>query len=290
MRHKTTKNRARSTKPAKRVSAVRKKRTGVNFRQYLIRGWWIMRGAAAGVLILGVLYGAYLGAGKVMELKALSVEVIEIAGCQDVQPDSIRKLTGVLKGDPLLKVDLNQVRRNVVSHPWIKDCTVIRELPDTLRIAIEERIPSAVVLGQKFALVDPEGVVMSLHSSYPQGYPVITGISEPLVPGRVITELLPAIEILGSIARTGFIGLERISEVSMDSDLIRVSLMGTGTVLMFARGDTDAQVGKLVRLMEAGVFDTRLAGYDLRFEGRVISMPETRFHMSGEDGVSPAGG
>ena len=220
MRIGNTKSRARAGKPAKRVSRVRKKGRGfnvrINFRQYLVRCWWTLRGAAAGVLVLGVLYGAYLGAGKIMELKALSVAVIEVAGCQDVDPDSVRQLTGVYKGDPLLKIDLKRVRRNVVSHPSIKDATVIRELPDTLRIAVRERMSTAVVLGHEFALVDQEGVVMSLYNSYPQGYPVITGISEPLVPGRVIKELQPAMEVLAGIARSGLIGPERISELGVE--------------------------------------------------------------------------
>jgi hypothetical protein len=290
MRHKTAKNRARTGKPVKRVSLVRKKRRVPDAWPYLVRCWWMLRGAAAGVLVLGVLYGAYLGAEKIMEMKSLSVRTIEVDGCQNVEPDSIRGLTGVFKGDPLLKIDLKKVRRNVVSHPSIKDATVIRELPDTLRIAVKERISAAVVLGREFALVDQEGVVMSLHNSYPEGYPVITGISEPLVPGRVIVELQPAMNVLSGIARSGLIEPDQISELGVDGDQIRVSLLGTGTVLVLDRGNTDVQIGKLVRLMEAGMFDSRLAGYDLRFDGRVIGMPERKLEMSGENGLPPAGG
>lgn len=290
MRYKTTKSRARAGKPVKRVSLVRKKRRVPDFWPYLVRCWWMLRGAAAGVLVLGVLYGAYLGADKIMEMKSLSVRTIEVAGCQNVQPDSVQQLTGVFKGDPLLKIDLKKVRRNVVSHPSIKDATVIRELPDTLRIAVKERISAAVVLGREFALVDHEGVVMSLHNSYQEGYPVITGISEPLVPGRVIMELQPAMQVLSGIARSGLIRPDQISELGVDGDQIRVSLVGTGTVLVLDRGNTDVQIGKLVRLMEAGMFDSRLAGYDLRFDGRVIGMPERAFDMSGENGLFPAGG
>jgi cell division protein FtsQ len=290
MRHKTKKKRVRAGTPVKRVSLVRKKRTLPNTWPYLVRCWWILRGAAAGVLVLGVLYGAYLGAGKIMEMKSLSVKLIEVAGCKNVQPDSIRQLTGVFKGDPLLKIDLKKVRRKVVSHPSIKDATVIRELPDTLRIAVKERVSTAVVLGGKFALVDQEGVVMSLHSSYPEGYPVVTGISEPLVPGRVIMELQPVMEVLSGIARSGLIGADQISELGVEGDQIKVSMVGTGTVLVLGSGNTDVQIDKLVRLMEAGMFDSRLAGYDLRFDGRVIGMPERAFDMSGEDGLPPAGG
>ena len=290
MKGRPTKTRPRSQKPAKRVSAVKKKKTASTARNYLLRSWWIFRGAAAGALILGVLYGSYLGFGKVTELESLSVRVIEVDGCQDVQPESIRRLTGVLKGDPLLKVDLKKVRQKVITHPWVKEATVVRELPDTLRISVKERIPRAVVLGREFALVDAEGVVLSLHTSYPEGYPVITGISGSSEPGRLIIEAQPAMEVLQNISRSGLIGLERISELVVDGKLVQVSLMGSGTVLVFGQGNTDAQVKKLARLVEAGAFDARSAGYDLRYEGRVIGMPEINHDASGEKGLSPVGG
>ena len=290
MKLKASKSRTRPGKPAKRVSAIRKKRAGPPVRQYLVRCWWILRGAVVGALALGILYGAYLGAGKIIELDSLSVRTIDISGCQNIPPDSIRRLTGILEGEPLLKIDLKKVRRKVVSHPAVKDATVVRELPGTLRISVQERVSAAVVLGREFALVDSEGVVLSLHASYPEGYPVITGITESMEAGRMIMEAQPAMEVLRNISRSGFIGPERISELVMDGNLVRVSLMGSGTVLVLRNGDTDNQMKKLVRLMEAGVFDARSAGYDLRFKDRVISMPERKHDAFGENGFPPAGG
>ena len=143
---------------------------------------------------------------------------------------------------------------------------------------------------ENLALVDAEGVVLSLHTSYPEGYPVITGISGSSEPGRMIIEAQPAMEVLQNISRSGLIGLERISELVVDGKLVQVSLMGSGTVLVFGHGNTDAQVKKLARLMEAGAFDARSAGYDLRYEGRVIGMPEINHDASGEKGLSPVGG
>jgi len=286
----TSKIRSRSQKPAKRVSAVNRKKTASVARNYLIRSWWIFRGAVAGALILGVFYGAYLGFGKVTELESLSIRIIEVDGCQDVIPENIKRIAGVVKGDPLLRVDLKEVRQKVVSHPWVKDATVVRELPDTLRISVKERVPRAVVLGREFALVDIEGVVLSLQASYPEGYPVITGVSEPLEPGRMVMEARPAVEVLQNISRSGLIGPEKISELGVDGKLVRVSLMDGGTVLVLEQGNTETQVKKLARLMEAGVFDARSAGYDLRYKGRVIGMPGRNHETSGENGLSPAGG
>jgi cell division protein FtsQ len=227
-----------------------------------------------GILFLGFLYTAYLGAGKIMELDSLSVRTIKIEGCRVIRPDQIRSYAGVASGEPLLRVDLNEVRQKVISHPSVRNATVVRELPDTLRISIEERLPVAVVPGEGFALVDKEGTVLGMNAFYPEGYPLITGVTESLVPGKTCSSLLPAVEVLASLTRSGLIGAEQISEIRIKGPLIRTSLVGSGTELVTGPDNVDAQVMKLVRLMEAGVFDTLSAGYDLRFEGRVIGMPE----------------
>ena len=270
-----------SGKPVKRVSKVKKKRTGSDIRYLLRRGWWILRGAAAGVLILGIIYGVYLGAGKILELDSLSVRSIEVEGCNNIQPESIRRLAGVVMGTPLLKIDLNRVRKKVVTHPSVLDATVVRELPDILRISVEERTPTAVMLDRVFALVDAEGVIMSLHDSYPEGFPIITGVPGSWEPGDVIVEVRPAMEVLQKVSRSGLIGSERISEIRVDGKVIRISLMDGGTVIVLGPGNKDSQIGKLARLMEAGVFDTRSSGYDLRFGDRVIGMPDRERYTKG---------
>ena len=103
-------------------------------------------------------------------------------------------------------------------------------------------------------------------------------------------EAQPAMEILRNIPGSGLIGQERISELAVEGELVKVSLMGSGTVLVFKQGNVDVQMKKLARLMEAGIFDARSAGYDLRFADRVIGMPERKHDVSGGSGLSPAGG
>jgi cell division septal protein FtsQ len=166
----------------------------------------------------------------------------------------------------------------------------VRELPNTLRISVHERTSAAVILDHEFALVDAEGVVLSLPASYPEGFPLITGVSEPLEPGRLIAGAVPAMEVLRTIASSGLLGPERISELRVDGDTVQVSLMNSGTVLVLGHGDTGTQVRKLDRLMEAGVFDARAAGYDLRFDGRVVGMTEGKSNAIRGMGLSPAGG
>ena len=280
-------------KPAKRKSAVKGKRTvsrTVAAKHYMVRTWWILRGAAVGVVLLAVLYGGYLGVGQIVTLESLSVKNITVEGCQKMSPDSIIVLSGVSKGEPLLKVDLAEIRTRVLRHPSVRDATVVRELPDTLRISVLERTPVAAVMGHDFSLVDMAGIVVETVPAYREGYPLITGSVGSVQPGRQVVDALPALEVLRELVASGLIGADRVSELTTGKDTVRVSLVESGTVLVFSYRNIEAQVDRLARLVEAGAFDARSAGYDLRFEGRVIGLAENREHAGRSPGTSPAGG
>jgi hypothetical protein len=287
-------------KPARKRSAVKAKKpvnTGAVARHYMVRTWWILRGAAMGVVLLGVLYGGYLGVGQVISLESLSVRSITVEGCRRTSPDSIIRLSGVNKGEPLLRIDLDEIRTRVLRHPVVRDATVVRELPDTLRISVQERSPVAAVMEHDFSLVDTNGVVVERVPVYPDGYPLITGTAggsggsnQPGQPGRQVMDAFSALEVLEQLKSSGLVGADRISELMAGPDTVRVSLVGSGTVLVFSNRNVKAQVGRLVRLVEAGVFDARSAGYDLRFEGRVIGMAENQEHAGSGRTSSPAGG
>lgn len=289
MRDKRAQDRRARGKPAKRVSAVKKKRTGPGLKYYGVRSWWILRGAALGLAALGLLYGAWIGFGKVLELESLSVRIIEVEGCRAVAPETIRKLSGVAEGEPLLRVDLRDVRRKVMRHPVVRDAAVVRQLPHTLRISVRERSPVAVVMGGEFALVDDEGVVLEVTGVYPEGYPLITGAGQVREPGGRMGEVKPALGILAGLLRSGLVGPEKVSELRLDGRKVRVFLVEGGTALVMEHGGTEAQLSRLARLEEAGFFDTSAASYDLRFDGRVIEIPDREGYAGGE-GAAPAGG
>ncbi len=280
-------------KAVKKKSAVKGKKA-VNktaaARHYMVRTWWVLRGAAFGALFLALLYGSYLGVGRVIALESLSVKNITVEGCQKMSPDSIVVLSGVNKGEPLLKVDLAEIRTRVLRHPSVKDATVVRELPDTLRISVLERTPMAAVMSHDFALVDADGVVVERTPYYPAGYPLITGAVGPVQPGRQVVDAFPALKVLKELQASGLVGADRISELLTGPDTVRVTLLESGTVLVFSIRNIETQVNRLARLVGTGVFDAGSPGYDLRFEGRVIGMAENGKHAGRESKASPAGG
>jgi cell division protein FtsQ len=72
--------------------------------------------------------------------------------------DDIIRASGVTQDQPLLGLDLDGLRGKVEGVGWVKEAKVIRLLPDTLVIAVEERPTMAVWQNRgKLHVIDAEG-------------------------------------------------------------------------------------------------------------------------------------
>jgi cell division septal protein FtsQ len=277
-------------RPARKKTVRKKEASRVKVRALALRSWWALRGIAAGFLVLTLLYAGYLGLEKAILFPSLAVRTIEVEGCRAVDPDSLVQRSGMRVGEPLLKVDLKKVRARLITHPVLKDASVVRELPGTLRILVQERTPAAALMNREFALVDMEGVVLSRQVPYTGNYPIITGVKQIPEEGKVAPEAVAALEVMKDIILSGFPDGGRISELSIAPDRFLVSLTGSGTLLILPRRNVPEAMGRLHRFVESGHFDIQAPGYDLRFKGRVIALPERNVARGTPRGAPFAGG
>jgi len=75
--------------------------------------------------------------------------------------DALAEAVGVERGEPILGLDLDGVRRRVETIGWVKQATVWRQLPDTLHIEIAEREPFARwQIDGRVYLIDADGKVL----------------------------------------------------------------------------------------------------------------------------------
>ncbi|UCF30118.1 MAG: FtsQ-type POTRA domain-containing protein [bacterium] len=264
-----------SKRTARRKSSVRRKVTGQSLRTAAVKGWWVLRGMLAGLIAAAVIYGGWLGGKAVVVHPYLSVKQIIVEGGDRRHDGGVRALSGVTIGQPLLTLDLEEARKRILKDPRIRDAVVVRKLPDTLQIRVEYRSPAAVVFDKVFYLVDTEGVVLAEGVRQTGDYPLITGAGGPWKQGDIASEVLPGLGVLAAFSAYGLIGYDRISEVRLSDDRTAlVSLTDTGIVLVMATDTPVDQLDRLARLMETNHYDVNAAGYDLRFQGRVVRLPE----------------
>jgi cell division protein FtsQ len=172
---------------------VRRRQAGTRIR---FRGLPTTKGGriAAGIAVL-VLLG--FCAGAVMLARDLLMHddrfVIQSSSSIEIEGNSHltrAQLLSIFGGDVernIFTVSLAERRAELERLPWVEHATVMRLLPNRMRVSITERTPVAFVRqGNHIGLVDANGVLLDMPTDAPAtthySFPVVTGIGgdEPL--------------------------------------------------------------------------------------------------------------
>lgn len=90
----------------------------------------------------------------------LEIDRIEVTCPKEQIANDIRLfLEGKHLGN-LLVLDIHNLKEKLIVHPWIKDIRIRKNFPSTLKIAILERHPAALLKKNGIALIDREGTIL----------------------------------------------------------------------------------------------------------------------------------
>jgi cell division protein FtsQ len=108
----------------------------------------------------------------------LDVDHIRVNGARRLEERDIRAATGVQNGDALWFVDTAEVTRRLEALPWVRDVSVTRDFPDTLRINVREHTPVAFVRASTDAvmLIAGDGRAIARVATPPPGATEIVGV------------------------------------------------------------------------------------------------------------------
>ena len=136
----------------------------------------------------------------------VAVRGITVQGTQMLTPAQVEDVLAPLRGRPLATVGDEEVLGLLHQLVQVKDARIRAEPPDTLVVAVEERVPVALVKQEGgLLIVDGEGIVLGNaadEEQYP--VPVIDGASMPVGQDvfRAVTAVLSALpaEVLAQLA------------------------------------------------------------------------------------------
>jgi cell division protein FtsQ len=137
-------------------------------------------GVVGGIMLMTYRYGA-----QSWRFRLDSSDQLEIAGIRHVTRAQVMDVMGGDIGRNVFFIPLADRKKQLEEIPWVESASVMRLLPNRVRVEIHERTPVAFVqVGSKIALIDGHGIVMDLPAGAARKYsfPVIVGIgdSEPL--------------------------------------------------------------------------------------------------------------
>jgi cell division protein FtsQ len=229
---------------------------------------------------------------------------IQASGLTEVSRAQMLPVFGEDIGRNVFFVPLDLRRKELESIPWVEHATVMRLLPDQIRVSVIERKPVAFTrvgtgVAQQIGLVDADGVLLSMPAAamarHHYSFPVITGIDagDPAPSRRARMAVYQ--RMMGDLDSTGQHFSEQISEIDLtDPEDARVLMPEQGADILAHFGE-DHFLERYQRY-KAHIAEWRqqyphLAAVDLRYDQQVVlqmaSGKETAGVSTDADGAAP---
>ena len=222
------------------------------------------------------------------------LQTIEVSGGPRVAPEWIEGVVGELRGRHLMFVDLEGVRDELQGHPWIAGLRLRKQLPDGLRIAIQEHEPQARLTTPAGAfLLSAEGhriVSGEDVESWPYDVLLIESASDD-VGAPLLRRVLELRDHLASTAPAWARAPERVRVLNPEDAEFRFADVRWRVRLPLGPGATELVeerllvFDQLVPQLEDRLGD--LVAVDLRFGGRLLVTPERLADGGAIDARSP---
>jgi cell division protein FtsQ len=197
-------------------------------------------------------------------------------------------------GRNIFFVPLSARRSELEQIPWVQHATVMRLLPNELRVAVTERTPIAFVrVGDQVKLVDADGVILDMPPAMVAArhfsFPVVTGIR----PNDPLSARKPRMAMYQKFVAALDAGGEKLSEQMSEIDLsdpedVRATVPAKGSDLLLHFGEENFLPRYRVYQSHLNEWEQqypRLAAVDLRYDGQVVlKMADGK----AADGANPA--
>jgi cell division protein FtsQ len=208
-----------------------------------------------------------------------SSDDIEVTGMENVTKPQIMEVMGADIGRNIFFVPLSQQKAQLEQIPWVESASVMRFVPNRLKVEIHERTPVAFArVGPHINLIDAGGTLMELPQKHKYSFPVILGMN----PGEPLSTRLPRMKAYNELVRDLDSGGARysqdLSEVDLsDLDNLKVRVNDPAGDVLVELGASDYL--KRYRTYVSHVREWRqqfqkLESVNLRYDNQVIVNPD----------------
>jgi len=211
-----------------------------------------------------------------------SSDNIEVRGNHNVSRAQVLDAIGGDIERNIFFVSVADQKKQLEAIPWIQSASVMRLLPNRLRIDIHERTPVAFAeVNGRIAVIDAHGVIMDM----PQGaqstfsFPVIVGMSDNDPLSTRAARMKIYADLIKQLDSTGANYSYELSEVDVSNpDDVKATVADPkGAVLMHLRSPNFLGPYQLyiAHVQDWRTQFPRLESVDLRFDGQVIVNPDS---------------
>jgi cell division protein FtsQ len=236
--------------------------------------------AAAALCAAGIAAGALYEYGeRSWRFRVESSDNIEVIGTQNVTKTQIMEVMGGDIGRNIFFIPLAQQKAQLEQIPWVESASVMRFVPNRLKVEIVERTPVAFArVGPRIALIDAGGTLMELPPKHKYSFPVILGMN----PGEPLSTRAPRMKVYMDLVRDLDSGGARYSQ-----DLSEVNLIDLEDVKLRVNdpaGDVLVHLGSSDYLRRYKTYASHvqewrqqfrdLESVDLRYDNQIVVNPD----------------
>ncbi len=242
---------------------------------------WVLVALAALAIAAVASLGLYRYGEHSWRFRIDSSDQIEVAGAEHVGHAQIMEVMGGDIGRNIFFVPLAQRKAQLEQIPWVESASVMRFVPNRLRIEIHERTPVGFArIGSHVSLIDAGGTLMELAPGgrHKYSFPVIAGMN----PGEPLSTRAARMKNYNALVReldaSGAHYSQELSEVDI-SDPEDVKVLAADT-----NGEVLVHLGLGNYLQRYKIYVThvqqwrqqfeKLESVDLRYDGQIIVNPD----------------
>ena len=243
--------------------------------------WLLWAAVAAAVLCAaGIVAAALYEYGeRSWRFRVESSDNIEVTGTQNVTKAQIMEVMGGDIGRNIFFIPLTQQKAQLETIPWVESASVMRFVPNRLKVEVQERTPVAFArVGPRISLIDAGGSLMELPPKRKYSFPVILGMN----PGEPVSTRSPRMKVYMELVRDLDSGGARysqdLSEVNLiDLEDVKVRVNDPAGDVLVHLGSSDYL--KRYKTYASHVQEWRqqfrdLESVDLRYDNQIVVNPD----------------
>jgi cell division protein FtsQ len=238
---------------------------------------------AAGVLFVGGLAVAalYHYGEQSWRFRINSSDEIEISGLGNVTRSQVMEVMGGDIGRNIFFIPLSQRQKQLEQIPWVESASVMRFVPNRLRIEIHERTPVAFArIGSRISLLDAEGTLMDLPvgTKHKYSFPVILGMNSGEPASTRAARMKTYTDLVSQLDSSGAHYSQELSEVDIsDADDVKVLANNPQGEVLLHLGSADYLERYKIYVSHVQEWRqqfSRLESVDLRYDRQIIVNPD----------------
>jgi cell division protein FtsQ len=208
-----------------------------------------------------------------------SSDNIDVTGMQNVTKAQIMEVMGADIGRNIFFIPLAQQKAQLEQIPWVESASVMRFVPNRLKVEIHERTPVAFArVGPRISLIDAGGTLMELPQKHKYSFPVILGMN----PGEPLSTRAPRMKAYNDLVQdldsSGARYSQDLSEVDLsDLDNLKVRVNDPAGDVLVELGSSDylkRYKTYVTHVQEWRQQFQRLESVNLRYDNQVIVNPD----------------